>query len=102
MEFITVDGQRLRGIKGYKGLNDDCTSIYGKKFQFESGKIFEEDVKPRFMHCGFHFCLYLEDVRTFVGNGRRIFEVYALGEVEGNGSEYCTNKIYIGEEVKNE
>ena len=100
MEFITVDGQRLRGIKGYKGLNKDCTSIFGKRFQFEQGKIFEEDVKPRFKRCGFHFCLYLEDVRMFVGTGCRIFEVYALGEVEGNGSEYCTNKIYIGDEVK--
>ena len=99
-EFVTRDGQRLRGIKGYKGLTVDNKAILGRSFQYEQGKIFEEDCKPRFGRCGFHFCLYLEDVRTFVCSAGKIVEVYALGEVEGNGSEYCTNKIYIGEEVK--
>ena len=99
-EFITRDGQRLRGIKGYKGLTVDNRAILGCPFQYEQGKIFEEDCKPRFKHRGFHFCLYLEDVKMFVGNAGKIVEVYALGEVEGNGSEYATNKIYIGEEVK--
>ncbi len=99
MEFVTADGQRLRGIKGYKGLTTDNRAILGKPFQYEQGKIFEEDCEPRFKHCGFHFCLYLEDVKLFVGNAGKIVEVYALGEVEGDSREYCTNKIYIGEEV---
>ena len=100
MEFVTRDGQKLNGIRGYKGLTTDNRAILGKPFQYEQGKIFEEDCEPRFKHCGFHFCLYLEDVKLFVGNAGKIVEVYALGEVEGDGSEYCTNKIYIGEEVK--
>ena len=99
MTFTTEDGQTLRGIKGYKGLSETNTSIYGKRFQFEQGKIFEEDCEPRFKHRGFHFCLYLEDVKKFVGNCKNIHEVYALGEIEGNGSEYATNKIYIGKEI---
>lgn len=100
MVFTTVSGERLMGIHGYKGLSQDNSSIYGQHFQFEIGKIFEENCEPRFKHCGFHFCLYLEDVRKFVPDCTKIVEVYALGEVEGNGSEYCTNKIYIGDVIK--
>lgn len=99
MIFITEDGKKLRGIKGYKGLSKDNSSIYGKKFQFEQGKIFKEDCEPRFKHKGFHFCLYLEDVKSFVPNCAKVVEVIALGEVEGNGSEYATNEIYIGKEI---
>lgn len=100
MEFITLDGRQMKGIHGYKGLSKNNTNIYGRRFQFEQGKIFKEDCEPRFKHCGFHFCLYLEDVKRFVPNYSKIVEVYAIGEVEGNGSEYCTNEIYIGNEVK--
>ena len=99
MIFTTADGQTLRGIKGYKGLSPTNGSILGKPFQYEQGKIYTEDCEPRFKQCGFHFCLYLEDVKKFVGSCQNIHEVYALGEIEGNGSEYATNKIYIGERV---
>jgi len=98
--FTTLDGKRMRGIKGYKGLSATNTSILGKPFQFEIGKIYREECKPRFGHCGFHFCLYLDDVSKFVGNCAKIVEVYAIGEVEGNGTQYCTNQIYIGKEVQ--
>lgn len=100
MEFTTFDGRQMKGIHGYKGLSKNNTNIYGRHFQFEQGKIFKEDCEPRFKHRGFHFCLYLEDVKRFVPNCSKIVEVYAIGEVEGNGSEYCTNEIYIGSEVK--
>lgn len=100
MEFVTRDGRKLNGIRGYKGLTSDNKSIHGNSFQYRQGEVFEEDCEPRFGYRGFHFCLYLEDVRAFVRNAGKIVEVYALGEVEGNGIEYCTNKIYIGEEVK--
>ena len=86
-------------IKGYKGLSGSNTSILGHHFQFEIGQTYEEKSEPRFKHCGFHFCLYLEDVKKFVPNCAKIVEVIALGEVEGDGTEYCTNKIYIGNEV---
>ena len=100
MEFTTLDGRQMKGIHGYKGLSKNNTNIHGRPFQFEVGKIFKEDCEPRFKHCGFHFCLYLEDVKRFVPSCSKIVEVYAIGEVEGNGSEYCTNEIYIGNEVK--
>ena len=100
MKFITADGKQMRGIRGYKGLSQDNSSIYGHKFQFEEGRIFKENCEPRFKHRGFHFCLYLDDVKKFVPGCAKIVEVYAVGEVEGNGMEYCTNEIYIGEEVK--
>ena len=100
MIFTTMDGRTLKGIKGYKGLSSNNTSIHGKPFQFEQGKIYTEDCEPRFKHRGFHFCMYLEDIKKFVPNCARIYEVYALGEVEGNGYEYACNKIYIGKEIK--
>jgi hypothetical protein len=98
--FTTADGKQMRGIKGYKGLSPTNTSIYGKRFQFEIGKTYKEDCEPRFKHCGFHFCIHLEDVKRFVPNCAKIVEVYAIGEVEGNSLEYCTNEIYIGKEIK--
>ena len=99
MKFTTLDGKEMRGIRGYKGLSASNTSIFGKRFQFESGKIYEEDCEPRFKHCGFHFCLRLEDVKKFVPCAAKVVEVYALGEVEGDSEEYATNKIYIGKEI---
>ena len=99
MFFTTADGTQMKGIHGYKGLSKSNTSILGRSFQFDTDKLFTEDCEPRFKHCGFHFCLHLEDVKTFVSDCARIYEVYATGEVEGNGSEYATNQIYIGKEI---
>lgn len=98
--FITPEGKKIRGIRGYKGLSKSNTNIYGKHFQFKENTMYTEDCEPRFKHIGFHFCLYLEDVKKFVPNCAKIVEVYATGEVEGNGTEYCTNQIYIGNVVK--
>ena len=100
MQFTTRDGKKMNGIHGYKGLSMDNTSIYGQHFQFEQGKIFKEKLQPQFKARGFHFCLHLEYVKKFVPNCSKIVEVYALGDIEGDGEEYATNKIYIGEEVK--
>ena len=100
MTFITENGKELIGIHGYKGLSEKNSSTCGKKFQFEQGKVFKENCEPRFKHKGFHFCLYLEDVKKFVPGCAKIVEVIALGEVEGNGTEYCTNEIYIGKTVQ--
>ena len=99
MVFTTADGKEMRGIRGYKGVTNDNRSICGKPFQFEPNKLFAEDCEPRFKHCGFHFCLHLEDVKRFVPSCAKIYEVFATGEVEGNGSEYATNQIYIGKEI---
>lgn len=99
--FVTADGTKMRGIRGYKGLSANNQSIFGCRYQFEQGKVFKEDCKPRFKQRGFHFCLHLKDVKRFVPGCAKIVEVYAIGEVEGNGEEYCTNEIYIGKEVDN-
>ena len=40
-------------VKGYKVFNPDWTC---RGFQYEVGKIFEEDVKPSCCDRGFHFC----------------------------------------------
>ena len=85
MQFVTRDGKKMNGIHGYKGLSMDNTSILGKHFQFEQGKIFKEKLQPQFKARGFHFCLHLEDVIKFVPNCSKIVEVYALGDIEGNG-----------------
>lgn len=97
--FTTADGTQMRGIKGYKGLSRVNTSLRGGYYQFEQGKVYSEECEPRFKQRGFHFCLYLDDVKYFVPECAKIVEVYAIGEVEGNGREYCTNQIYIGKEV---
>ena len=99
MIFTTADCVQMKGIHGYKGLSQNNTSICGMPFQFELNKLYTEDCEPRFKHRGFHFCLYLEDVKHFVPHCSRIVEVWATGEVEGNGYEYATNQIYIGKEI---
>lgn len=45
-------------IKGYKVFNSDWTC---RGFQYEVGKIFEEDIIPSCCDCGFHFCLKASD-----------------------------------------
>lgn len=100
MTFTTADGKQMRGIHGYKGLSETRTSLRGgNRFQFEEGKLFTEDCEPRFKHKGFHFCIHLEDVKKFVPECKHIHEIWATGEVEGNGYEYCSNQIYIGKEI---
>lgn len=43
----------MDGIKGYKVFESDWTC---RDFQYEVGKVFEEDVKPKCCDRGFHFC----------------------------------------------
>ena len=100
MTFTTADGTQMRGIHGYKGLTAKNKSICGKPFQFATDTLFTEDCEPRFKTRGFHFCIHLEDVKTFVPNCAKIVEVWATGEIEGNAYEYSTNQIYIGKEIE--
>ena len=82
-------------------IRNQISANFGVGFQFEQGKIFKEECNPRFKTRGFHFCLDIRDVKRFVPGCAKIVEVYAIGEVEGNGEEYCTNEIYIGKEIDN-
>lgn len=87
-------------MEGYKVFESDWTC---RGFQFEVGKIYEEDTKPLCCNRGFHFCKELSDCfnhYSFNPNNK-VAKVIALGEIdeESSGSKCCTNKIQIVEEI---
>lgn len=87
-------------IKGYKAFNQDMTCTMGHgKFQYEIGKTYEEPALAQARHNGFHFCLTLENVYQFYPRDSRVCEIEALGDIEGDGLAYSTNKIRIVKEV---
>ena len=87
-------------MKGFKVFNPDWTC---RGFQFEVGKIFEEDVKPRCCEKGFHFCVKAADCFQYYSfdSNNKVAEVEALGVVdtESDNSKCCTNKIHIIREL---
>lgn len=85
-------------VKGYKVFNPDWTC---SGFQYEVGKIFEEDVKPRCCDRGFHFCEKAADCFSYYSfnSENKVAEVVALGEVDTDGKKSCTNKIQIVREI---
>lgn len=89
-------------IKGYKVFNPDWTcNPNGKPFQYEVGKMYEEDVKPMVCDRGFHFCEKAADCFNFYkfNPKNKVAEVLALGEVDSDGVKSCTNKIQIVREI---
>ncbi len=91
-----------KGIKGYKVFNPDWTcNPDGVPFQYEVGKTYEENVKPRICERGFHFCQMAADCFNFYtfDPKNKVAEVLALGEVVSNGEKSCTNKIRIVREI---
>ena len=85
-------------VKGYKVFNPGWTC---RGFQYEVGKIFEEDVKPRCCDRGFHFCEKAADCFSYYSfnSENKVAEVVALGEVDTDGKKSCTNKIQIVREI---
>lgn len=85
-------------VKGYKVFNPDWTC---RGFQYEVGKIFEEDVKPSCCDRGFHFCEKAADCFSYYSfnSENRVAEVIALCEVDTDGKKSCTNKIQIVREI---
>jgi hypothetical protein len=85
-------------VKGYKVFNPDWTC---RGFQYEVGKIFEEDVKPSCCDRGFHFCEKAADCFSYYSfnSENRVAEVIALGEVDTDGKKSCTNKIQSVREI---
>ena len=85
-------------VKGYKVFNPDWTC---RGFQYEVGKIFEEDVKSSCCDRGFHFCEKAADCFSYYSfnSENRVAEVIALGEVDTDGKKSCTNKIQIVREI---
>lgn len=85
-------------VKGYKVFNPDWTC---RGFQYEVGKIFEEDVKPSCCDRGFHFCEKAADCFSYYSfnSENKVAEVIALGEVDTDGEKSCNNKIQIVREI---
>ena len=87
-------------IKGYKVFNADWTC---RGFQYEVGKIFEEDVIPSCCDRGFHFCLKASDCFNYYSfnSNNKVAEVIALGDVDysDDSTKCCTNKIHIVREI---
>ena len=92
--------ENSNGIKGFKVFNPDWTC---RGFQYEVGKIFEEDVTPDCCNRGFHFCVKAADCFNYYNFNpdNKVAEVIALGEIDSdsNDSKCCTNKIQIVREI---
>ena len=88
----------MNEVRGFKVFNPDWTC---RGFQYEVGKIFEEDVKPSCCDRGFHFCEKAADCFSYYSfnSENRVAEVIALGEVDTDGKKSCTNKIQIVREI---
>ena len=85
-------------IKGYKVFNSDWTC---RGFQYEVGKVFEEDAEPKCCSRGFHFCEKAGDCFNYYtfNPDNKAAEVVALGEVDAKDDLACTNKIQIVREI---
>ena len=86
-------------MKGYKAFNPGWRC---RDFQYEIGKTYElpEGQKLEMCACGFHFCKNPIDVFGYyeMSDSVLIAEVEALGEIQQEGTKYCTDKIRIVKE----
>ena len=86
-------------MKGYKAFNSDWTC---RGFQYEIGKTYELPEGQPLIMCksGFHFCKNPIDVFGYypMNDNTMIAEVEALGEIQQEGTKYCTDKIKIVKE----
>jgi hypothetical protein len=87
-------------MKGYKVFNSDWTC---RGFQYEVGKVFEEDVDIQCCERGFHFCKESKDCFSYYDfkPENKVAVIEALGDIdeESDNSKCCTNKIQIVEEI---
>ena len=87
-------------MKGYKVFDSNWKC---RGFQFEVGKTFEEDVKPKCCDSGFHFCTKVADCFKYYDfdSNNKVAEVEALGIIDTNNedSKCSTNKIHIIREL---
>ncbi len=92
----------LKIERGYKIFPPDW-HFYGQAFQV--GKIYQEDVLPKYCEKGFHYCLDALDCLDYCNYGEKgdykFAEVLALGEIDfyALGRKCCTNKIKIIKEL---
>ena len=84
-------------MKGYKGFDKNLRC---RNFQFEAGKKYRHDGKPRVCESGFHFCANLKDVHSYYRlKDSRICEVEALGSVVSKDGKSATDHIKILREL---
>jgi len=88
----------MENVKGFKVFNPDWTC---RGFQYEVGKVYEEDVKPRVCDSGFHFCKQAKDCFNYYSFNpeNKVAEVIALGDIAEDGDKCCTNIIQIIREI---
>ena len=88
----------MENVKGFKVFNPDWTC---RGFQYEVGKVYEEDVKPRVCDSGFHFCKQAKDCFNYYSfnTENKVAEVIALGDIAEDGDKCSTNIIQIVREV---
>ena len=88
--------------KGYKVFHEDWNF---KGIKFEVGKIYQEDVTPKYCERGFHYCLNLLDCLDYYIVGKEkeyhIAEVAALGDIDfySLGERCCTNQLKVVQEL---
>lgn len=83
---------------GYKVFNPDWTC---RGFQYEVGRIYEEDVVPSCCNRGFHFCKTLVHCFNYYSFNpeNKVAEIETLGDVDVGKDKCCTNKIKIVREL---
>lgn len=88
----------MNEVRGFKVFNPDWTC---RGFQYEVGKIFEEDVEPSCCDRGFHFCENAADCFNYYSFNpdNKVAEVIAYGDIVREGDKCCTNKIKIVREI---
>ena len=86
-------------MKGYKAFHAGWKC---RDFQYEIGKTYELPAGQtlKMCECGFHFCKNPIDVFGYykTTDDVLIAEVEALGEIQQEGTKYCTDKIRIVKE----
>ena len=85
--------------KYYKAFDKDLRCL---GMQYEIGKEYAFGGKPILCLQGFHFCKSIADCYIFYDKSEdtRICEVLPLGDIDTNGTKYCTNKIKILAEIE--
>lgn len=90
-------------MKGYKAFNKEWRC---RDFQYKIGETYElpEGQELKICKSGFHFCENPIDVFGYYDDTLRtvVAEVEALGDIQQEGTKYCTNKIKIVREVTRE
>ena len=89
-------------IKAVKGFNQDmtCTPTDDVKFQYEEGKIYEEEAADA-CNKGFHACeLPIDAFRYYPPTKSVYHEVEMFGEIDSSESDKtCSSKIKIGAKI---